>query len=244
MMTSIGALAMKAGGRRTFAPVRRNSRPAGKCEAGFWSRVDRKQVWQIVDAAEAYDLANKAAGERKGPLGNIAIKVLKVFARLVDYRTGRLDPSIDTIMHYAKCSRDSVVRALDALRRHGFVDWLRRFVPAEETRGEKGPQVKQASNAYRLSLPARAKAYLTRHKRAPAPMPEDEEQRQAAKQQEQEDFTGLASKSDHELQEMAVSLDAVVAASARTEIRLRNVRKERESDNKTESAPYLIYYRE
>lgn len=243
-MFSIGALALKATGKRTGAPVHRYSKPLGKCEAGFWRRVDKREVWKIVDAAEAYDLANKAPGARKGPLGSIAIKVLKALARFVDYRTGRLDPSLDTIMHHARCSRDSAVRALDALRRHGFVDWLRRFVPAETAPGEKGPQVKQASNAYRLSLPARAMALLTRHKRAPAPVPVDEEERQAEKARQEEDFTGLSGKTDAELLQMTHSIDQVAAASARTEIRLRSLRKKRESDYQTESAPNLIYYME
>ena len=66
-MFSIGALALKATGKRTGAPVHRYSKPLGKCEAGFWRRVDKREVWKIVDAAEAYDLANKAPGARKGP---------------------------------------------------------------------------------------------------------------------------------------------------------------------------------
>src|SRR5690606_22243346 len=65
---------------------------------------------------------------------------------------------------------------LKALRDHGFLDWLRRYVPTGE-RGARGPQVQQTSNAYRLSLPQRAKALLGRYFQ-PAPVPDDHSHRQ------------------------------------------------------------------
>jgi hypothetical protein len=58
------------------------------------------------------------------------------------------------IMRRLKRSKDAVVRALQALRDHGFLDWLRRYEPTG-CEG-RGPQVRQVSNAYRLSMPARA----------------------------------------------------------------------------------------
>ncbi|PJN93081.1 replication protein RepA, partial [Amaricoccus sp. HAR-UPW-R2A-40] len=59
---------------------------------------------------------------------------------------------------------------LRALRTHGFIDWLRRYVPTG--REGRGPQVEQTSNAYRLSLPARARQLLGRLGQTP-PMPDD-----------------------------------------------------------------------
>jgi len=87
---------------------------------------------------------------------------------MIDHATGRLDPAIDTIAGRIKRSRDAVWRALKALKAHGFVDWLRRYVPAP-TAGQAGPQVRQTSNAYRLTLPAIARALLGRSTRPPAP---------------------------------------------------------------------------
>ncbi len=84
----------------------------------------------------------------------MAIELLELFANLVNFRTGRLDPSIETLMRYLRRSRDAIVRALKALRQHGFLDWLRRYIPTGNQ--GRGPQVQQTSNAYRLSLPARA----------------------------------------------------------------------------------------
>jgi hypothetical protein len=86
----------------------------------------------------------------------------------VDHATGRLDPSIETIAARLRRSRDAVWRALKALKAHGFVDWIRRYVPAP-TAGEAGPQVRQTSNAYRLTLPAIARALLGKPTRAPEP---------------------------------------------------------------------------
>ena len=63
-------------------------------------------------------------------------------------------------MARTKRSKDAVVRALAALRRHGFVDWLRRYIPTGNLGA--GPQVQQTSNAYRLALPPAAERLLGR----------------------------------------------------------------------------------
>lgn len=160
MFAQIGAVLAGAPAERERTPVRRQSRAAGRCEGVFWRRTNRQEVRQIVLAARRYELACREPGSRNGPLGNVAIEVLELFANLVDFRTGRLDPSIDTLMVKLRRSRDAIVRALKALRSHGFLDWLRRYVPTGNE--GRGPQVQQTSNAYRLSLPARARQFLGR----------------------------------------------------------------------------------
>lgn len=57
-------------------------------------------------------------------------------------KTGQLDPSIETLMRKLKRSRDSIVRALNALRAHGFLDWLRRYVPT----GSEGMETRNSSH--------------------------------------------------------------------------------------------------
>jgi DNA-binding transcriptional MocR family regulator len=121
-------------------------------------------------AARRYELATRQPGSRSGALGSIALEIVELFANLVDFRTGRLEPSLDTLMRMLRRSRDAISRALKALRSHGFIDWLRRYVPTGNE--GRGPQVKQTSNAYRLSLPARALRLLGRYGQA-APEPED-----------------------------------------------------------------------
>jgi DNA-binding transcriptional MocR family regulator len=129
-----------------------------------------------MTAAERYDRAGKLKGARNGPLGAIGLEVLRELLRLIDYRTGRLEPSIETLMTRLKRSKDAVVRALKALRACGFVDWLRRYVPANA--GAKGPQLHQTSNAYRLSLPPEA-AELVPLTATDAPAPDDDDQARA-----------------------------------------------------------------
>ncbi|RUV67799.1 helix-turn-helix domain-containing protein [Mesorhizobium sp. M5C.F.Cr.IN.023.01.1.1] len=176
MFEQIGAVLAGAPAERERTPVRRHSRAAGKCEGVFWRRTDRQQVRQIVLAAQRYELAGRQPGARNGPLGGVAIELLELFANLVDFRTGRLDPSIDTLMLKLRRSRDAIVRALKALRAHGFLDWLRRYVPTGNE--GRGPQVQQTSNAYRMSLPEKARQLLGRWGVAPLP-PDDHVQAEA-----------------------------------------------------------------
>ena len=158
MFKTIGTALGRPDTSRDRQPVRRHSYAAGRCEGAFWTRTDRQEVTRIVLAARRYDLAGRQAGRRNGPLGHIAIEVLELLGNLISYRTGRLEPALVTLMRKLRRSRDAVVRALAALRAHGFLDWLRRYEPTE--REGRGPQVRQVSNAYRLSLPARAAQLL------------------------------------------------------------------------------------
>lgn len=167
--------------RRTFEPVHRHSRLAGRCEGVFWRRTDRRQMRRLVLAAERYELATKGAGERNGALGSVALEVLRLLANVIDFKTGRLEPSIDFLREKLKRSKDAICRALSSLRAHGFLDWLRRYVPTGND-GHRGPQVRQTSNAYRLSIPARALQLLGWYGRD-VPLPDDQahalEQRKA-----------------------------------------------------------------
>jgi len=185
MGIQIGAIITGVMTRRTHAPIRRNSKPAGKCEGSFWRPTTPGFVKQIVLAARRYEIANKEPGARNGPLGVVALEILELLSNLVDYRSGRLDPSLDYLMKKLRRSRDAVVRALAALRDHGFVDWLRRFETADSA-GDRGPQVKQASNAYRLSMPAAARAILGRYGKK-APLPADAEQAEATRKADERD---------------------------------------------------------
>jgi hypothetical protein len=151
--------------------IHRNSRRKGSCEALFWRETSRHDVQKILMAARQYDRAKKEPGKRNGPLGGIALEILALFANLVNFKSGRLDPSLDYITDKLCRSRDAVVRALKALRDHGFIDWLRRFEPAPSE--GRGPQVRQVSNAYRLSAPKRALALLGRWAGRPA-APDDD----------------------------------------------------------------------
>lgn len=151
---------------RTGQPVRRHSHLAGRCERPYIRKITKREAWEIVHAAERYDDAGRKDGKR--PLGLTAIRVLRYLANLAAY-SGRVEPSYDHLMEKLHCARDTINRALKALRAHGFLDWVRRYVATGKT---DGPQVQQTSNAYRLSLPAIARRLLGRIGK-PAPLPDD-----------------------------------------------------------------------
>lgn len=198
MFEQIGtALARVLERQRSRVPVRRHSFECGRCEDMFWKKTSRQEVRHILLAAKRYELALRRKGERCGPLGSVAIEVLDHFANLVDFRTGRLEPSIDTMMRRLKRSRDAIVRALKNLRAHGFLDWLRRYTPTGNE--GRGPQVRQASNAYRLSLPERARQLLG-WRSLPPPLPEDCEHAREVRMAELETYRKSLS-----LEELALS---------------------------------------
>ena len=169
----LGVLTLACTGTRPQGRTRlhRNSHRAGTCEATFWRSTTRQEVQKIIKAAQRYELHGRKPGRRNGPLGGVALEILALFGNLVSYKTGRLDPSLDWIMDKLRRSRDAVVRALKALRDHGFLDWLRRFEPTPNE--GRGPQVRQVSNAYRLSAPKRALALLGRWSGRPS-LPDDD----------------------------------------------------------------------
>ncbi len=177
MMKMIGAVLGGPTPRAAGHPVRRGSRLAGTCEGAFWRPVPRAEVRRVLLAAKRYELAGRQAGRRRGPLGHVALEVLELLANLVSYRTGRLEPAITYLMGRLKRSKDAVVRALAALREHGFLDWLRRHERVEVLEDAPGPRVRQVSNAYRLNLPARAAQLLGhllgREGATGAPLPDD-----------------------------------------------------------------------
>ncbi|MBZ6379081.1 hypothetical protein B5C34_09565 [Pacificimonas flava] len=164
--------------RRTFQPVRRNSydvddprlsrwwQPAAP-NRGAWRRTMRIRL----DAAERFDRKRKAVGKRNGPLGHVALEVLRLLYGMIDYRSGRLDPSIDTICARTRRARAAVVRAMRRLKEHGFLEWRRRTEPTGNEGA--GPQVRQATNAYRLPRPAAMSRYLDKREED-APAPDDE----------------------------------------------------------------------
>ena len=219
---------------RCPTPVRRHSHIRGRSEGRIWRPTTRKDVQAILKAAEIYNEAGlHEKGERSGPLGSVALDVLRLFVNLIDFRTGRLEPSITTIMDRLGRSRDTIVRALKNLRAHGFIDWLRRYEPTGNE--GRGPQVQQTSNAYRLSLPEKARQFLGRFSKAP-PLPDDHSAAQEARAAEVDAY-----KKALPLDELALS-EAGDTALGRALAALGKAIQKRESDNQTES-PSDLYLR-
>ena len=156
MARSIGEIAFglpAAKCTRSFQPVRRNSYYANDRRAErIWQRLGsnnrdaRRLIAARMKAAEYYDRRHKEDGKRNGALGHIGLEVLRELYRIVDFKTGRLEPAIATICERIRRSRTAVVAAMARLKEHGFLDWVRRSEPVDNPGA--GPQVRQITNAY------------------------------------------------------------------------------------------------
>ncbi|NJS14196.1 MAG: RNA replicase [Sphingopyxis sp.] len=149
---------------------------------GFFQSFDPKQKGPILKAAERYDNITKPAGKRNGALGYTGIKVLKVLLDLIDYRTGRLEPSYLSLCERARLSVNAISEALKRLVLHGFIELRRRYEPTGNV--GSGPTVRQITNAYRIMLPELAAKTL----RLPpvAPVSDDELSRRKEQRDERE----------------------------------------------------------
>ncbi len=228
----LGSTAVSTGqsqGRRG-EPVRRHSRLAGR-EGVFWRPTNRQATRRIILAAEKYEIETKEPGCRNGALGHIALEILRYMANLVSHKTGQLDPSLETLMRKLGRSKDAIVRALKALRMHGFIDWLRRYVP---TGNNDGVQVQQTSNAYRLMLPERAKRLLGRYGKN-APVPDDFAHAQATREAELNVMRDALT-----MPELAL-FEAGDTALGRSLARLGSLLAERESAKRSESQSQNLY---
>jgi hypothetical protein len=180
---------------RTGQKVHRNSRKAGTCERELWSSFNPKERAARMRAAELFDRKHKQPGQRNGPLGHVALEVLREMMRIVDFKTGRLEPSLKYLAKELNRSISTIHDALGRLRKHGWIAWERRYEPLEDP-DPFGPQVRQVTNAYALTLPHDAAGKVRRLNES-APMPADE----AIRREEEEERTAtmLASLSSEDL---------------------------------------------
>ena len=87
------------------------------------------------------------------------INTLRLFlSQCPDWATGKIEVTLERIAEVAQCSRITVIRHLKALRKAGWIDWVRRI----KRNGDSGPWVTTA-NAYffeKSRLPKRARMHL------------------------------------------------------------------------------------
>ncbi|MEH3098893.1 hypothetical protein [Sphingomonas adhaesiva] len=147
--------------RGTDRKVRRHSIDVDDHRAQVFRRIGDGS---IADAKGWIDCLMKTVSEwddqerKKGgarPLGLHGLRVLEALLGLrgviaIDFRTGRLEPAIDTIKRAAGVSRTTVIRALATLRAMKVIDWVRRTQKTDRD-GLFGPQREQISNAYFLT---------------------------------------------------------------------------------------------
>lgn len=138
----------------------------------------------LLKVVGEWDDAERQKGGKR-PLGLHAMRVLEVLLGRrgtvqPEFRSGRLEPAIDTIARVARLSRTTVIKALARLRGLKILDWVRRTETTDND-GRFGPQRRQVSNAYFFTpdrLPARvmqrlrdlvARRRLKRQAAAPPP---------------------------------------------------------------------------
>lgn len=184
---------------RSGQPVWRNSYYEGQLEDRIWrpigvgrargsKRGGRRYAAAVIRTAEALERRTRAErqkdkpGARNGVLGDIGVGVLKALYDIVDFATGRLEPAIATIAEHTGYCYSAVHEALCRLRKHGFLQWIRRSRPTEN-KGEAGPQVEQIPNAYVLVLPKEFEE-LVRRLVDDSPVPDEERWRRDQARQE------------------------------------------------------------
>src|SRR4051812_46707960 len=115
--------------------------------------MSRKAAARLWHAARRWDRETRQPGRHGGAIGRTALAVFYALALdFQNFRTGRLDPSLDAIAYKAGCCRRSVGRALARLRDLGMVSWQRR---CREDRDEQGRfRLRQETNAYAMLPPS------------------------------------------------------------------------------------------
>src|SRR3954451_21507050 len=130
--------------------------------------MSRKEAAQLWHAARCWDRAPRRPA-RGGAIGRTALAVFYVLALdFQNFRTGRLDPSLDAIAEKAGCCRRTVGTALARLRDLGLLTWQRR---CREDKDELGRfRLRQETNAYGLLPPSQWIGY--RDTAPPPPSPD------------------------------------------------------------------------
>lgn len=138
-------------------PVRRGSELAINSR---WMRFSREEGHRLLFVLKVRAERLRKPGQRTGAPGTIsfgAIRLAEVLVSLCVKGRGRLEPSIAWLARAINVARKSIHAWKRQLQEHGFLRWTRRYVRVQ-TPGQKGPQLKQASNAYSLMTPAAAAA--------------------------------------------------------------------------------------
>jgi hypothetical protein len=148
---------------KTFAawPVWKDSTTA---EVRF-APLTKKEAARSWHKARRFDRQTHLPGKHGGAIGRTGLAVLYVLLfDFLDYATGRLDPSYDTIAAKAGVCRRAVAGALQRLKALGLLHWQRRSHADTDAAG--GYRQVQDTNAYAVLSPANWKGY-----REPQPAP-------------------------------------------------------------------------
>ena len=125
-------------------PVWRDSTTA---EVKF-APLPRKKAAKLYHEARRFERMTREKGKQDGALGRNGLKVLETLIfDFLNFVSGRLDPSIESIAAKAGIGKRSASRGLAALKEHGLLNWVRRC--AKDWEGGRFV-LRQLSNAYAI----------------------------------------------------------------------------------------------
>lgn len=121
----------------------------------FWETTNKNENYLnfaevFAKTVKRYAIHIREKGKQL-PVSKNAQAVLEALFEVMDGKTGRCDPSLDTIAIRSGLSRRTTVRQLNALRELRIINWVRRTVATGNPKGQ-GPQRQQTSNAYFIDL--------------------------------------------------------------------------------------------
>jgi hypothetical protein len=141
---------------KTYAawPVWRDSTTA---EVNYQSFPKRKAV-ALYHKARRFERQTRQPGRQDGALGRNGLAVLHALIfDILNYKSGRLEPSYAKIALKACISVRSVARGLVNLKAAGVLHWLRRCSPSADELGRF--RLKQDTNAYAVQPAAQWRGY-------------------------------------------------------------------------------------
>lgn len=126
-------------------PVRRDS-VRGKV---VFQPISKKAAATLWHKARKWDQDTRTRGRHGGIIGRTGLTVLySLIFDFLNWKTGRLDPSLETIARKAGVSERTVSRVIAKLKALGLINWQRRCETAYSDAGNF--LLRQISNAYAI----------------------------------------------------------------------------------------------
>jgi Fe2+ or Zn2+ uptake regulation protein len=120
--------------------------------------ITKREALEIWSQANQLEDVTRKPGKREGRIGRSALLVLNVMLfKRHHWKTGRLDPSYDTLARDAHMCRSTVYRALNKLRAVGIIERIRRCY--RDTKDDGSFCLRQDTNQYHFNLPSLWKSF-------------------------------------------------------------------------------------
>jgi hypothetical protein len=128
--------------------------------------MSRKDAASFLRKALAWDARTHEKGKHGGIIGHVGRAMIRALIDFLNFKSGRCDPSLDSLARKTGYCKRAAQNALKLLRRLGMLEWLRR---CEDSYDEAGNfRLRQRTNAYRLTPPSQWVGY---EEDEPPPLP-------------------------------------------------------------------------